>query len=128
MSRPTQAAIDASKELWELGVRKDIEEGDRCLNGDDIQIWERVTLLASFMMFRKPIWTDPDECIKWLREKGIITLVIEVRGKQSCISYIYPPKSRASLTITKAPTLIEALLKAMMEISNKKEVIQNDHS
>ena len=123
--KPTQAVIDLSKKLWEKGVRKKISEGDWYRHGgiDIVALCVTPILVKKYIKHDNafPIWVSCDECIEWLREKSIATLVMEIREKQSCVSYVYPPHSSAPLAIAKAPTLIEALLKAMVVVAENKE-------
>jgi len=132
MSKPTQAVIDLSKKLWEKGVRKEIKIGDWYWNGGvgGVYLYSNpantmsIDTLETKVRFI-PIWTSCDKCIEWLRGKnfGIECLVSgEIRTDSEAKKfYLVPPRQAAGDEFIKieleAPTLIEALLKAILEIS-----------
>lgn len=128
--KPTQAVIDLSKKLWEKGVRKEIHEGDWFVFLDEViccgvKEMDMSRVADTSPVKYIPIWTSCDECIEWLISRPE---VLYIKSK----SYV----GEAMLTISikepypgmrryNTPTLIEALLKAMVEVvkmSEKKEV------
>ena len=126
MSKPTQPTIDLSIELHKLGVRKEkIEVGDFYLVGKAIRFRGENDLVMMAMLDGEnnlcdviPIWTDCDECIKWLLEKGY---EVKIRPIKKGVAVTLTSSNVLTWGDIKAPTLIEALLKAMVEVAGKKE-------
>jgi len=119
MSKPTQTTIDLSIELYKLGVRKEIEEGDWYCNehGSCQLAYHKVSIVECIKWNYIPIWIDCDECIELLREKVRGDVNIDMnphRSKKNTFSvrFFYREVSWMFL----APTLIKALLLAMVEV------------
>ena len=127
--KPSETTIELSKELWNLGVRKEVRRGDWFI--DD---FGRINLnnyaLLSIGDVEKlkyiPIWADANitECIEWLRGKGWKVFNGASGGGKFLVKIAKIADKQVFRKRGEAPTLIEALLKAMVKISNKKEVIK----
>ena len=135
MNKPTQTTIDLSRKLWELGVRKEIQEGDWCIYNNrlvliielerkkirsyaDYRIAGYVTKIDCNLLQKRfiPTWTDCDECIEWLRGKGWKVLNIASGGSSVLVRIAKVVGKEVFRKRAESPTLTEALLKAMVEV------------
>ena len=146
MSKPSEAVIDLSKKLWGLGVRKGFKWGDFVIDnrGELYIVGKKPEILLNIILQYKlgpivPIWTSCDECLRWLEEDSpdfeveqdtgggfgwALKEIVETDFTNYLVVFEHP--SFGPVAKGKAPTLIEALLKAMVEVvkmSEKKEVI-----
>ena len=115
--KPTKTVIGLSKKLWGKGVRKEIEVGNWYLDSGILSLNVCRTYRCDISEYKKfdlvPIWTDPDECIEWLRGKGwrMVECIDHDKGFVVVIQY-----ADRTIDVDHIPTLIEALLKAMVEV------------
>ena len=136
--KPNKTVIKLSKELWKLGARKELHRGGWVIKYNEknpaiildpypIPQGTIVSLdNAEIIIFPDAvisIWTSPDECIEWLREEGY-TWERDIYIGPKCSHFrVILSTLKLGLQIKQhdvvAPTLTEALLKAMIQVKSQ---------
>ena len=116
MSKPTKEIIEASQKLYDLGVRKEPEAGDRfvCADGDmRIYADEQKDWVADYAVVIPPL----EWCLEWLRtEVGYLSLI----GNMESGGYWLCDTLTPGITTGGSIPLV-AVLKAIIAVAKEKQ-------
>jgi len=133
--KPNETTIKLSRELWELGVKKKIEYGTwfsmyRWTDKNASTLYVGDGYESSIIPIPHPeigskigfpIWTSCDECIEWLKGKGWRFFLYSYEHDDRRFEFYSDEKDTAIIDVSANIPIIEALLKAMVEVAKNQE-------